>query len=204
MRKLIFIFVAIFALCSCSKDDGEILIKSIENVTTEDLYGDWSITYPISLSGAKFEFHKFERCTWSDKFGNFFEGPYNFIENLNDDVLKQQGLLLGIDNLNKIHINTFKVRSFNDNHKELLLICDLQTFLAHPDYAKHNWNEIDRNTYYFWDDNYFDYQFEIINYNDTYMELKLLAHSVRFGSYIEKYPLMLEKNTILKLQRISK
>lgn len=207
MKKFLILFIAVFALCSCSKDTDEtVIVKTSENVTTEDIMGDWIITYPSSLNGAKFVLHNMETCTWSNKFGYCFSGPYYFIENINDDVLKQQGLLLDLQNLNKIHIETIKVRnaSGDSNNKRLLLICDLKTFLPHPDYLKKHLENIDRDTYYFWEDNDFDYSFEIINYNDNYMELKLTGYCVRFGSYINNYPLRLENNTIIKLSRINK
>lgn len=79
--------------------------------------------------------------------------------------------------------------------------CDLKPFLPCKNWVYFD-ERVDREAWYFWEDNDWVYEFQITNYNTNEMKLELFESYVRFDSYTEKYPLRMRKGNTVILQRI--
>lgn len=53
----------------------------------------------------------------------------------------------------------------------------------------------------FWESNWFKFTFEIVDYSENSMQLKLLDSDIRFEDYESSYPLRLSNGSVLTLQR---
>lgn len=203
MKKILLMFTCLLTLFSCSKNDGEEFIeKNSKNVELTDIKGEWVFVNSKDLNGAKLILNDNYSCTWSDKFNNDFVGPYYMLENINDNVLKEQCNLISSDVNNKIHINEIKIKHNGLNGNcHLWMECDLKPFLPNKNWVYFD-ERVDRETWYFWEDNYWVYEFQITNYNTNEMKLELFESYVRFDSYTEKYPLRMCKGNTVILQRI--
>lgn len=194
--------VTMMALVGCSSDDDEIIEKNSQNVTLEDIKGTWRVT-DASLSniiGVELVLDDLAKCVWSDKFDNAFAGPYYFLENVTDEVLKEQCALIGSEINNKIHIMEIKVIGHLSGNADLYLNCDLMPLL--PSISWQYFDEkVNRSAWYFWEDNWFKYTFEITEYTDSRMKLKLSSSLIRFDDYEHDYPLRIPTGTTLTMQR---
>lgn len=202
MKKLFSLLFFVLALSACSSDslensDNE--NKNNQNITLSDIKGKWVVTSQI-LKGIRLVLNDQSSCVWSDKFNNTFAGPYYFLVNVNDNVLKDQCALIGSDVNNKIHISEIKVQKNTSGNTDLYIRCDLMPLLPNLDWQYFS-EKVNREAWYFWEGNWFYYTFEVTNYTDNYMQLKLRESSIRFVDYEQNYPLRINTGTTIILQR---
>ena len=202
MKKLFSILIVVIAIVSCSSDPSENSqdeSKNSQNITTSDIKGKWKVISD-NLKGVRLILDDNSPCVWSDKFSNTFSGPYYFIENVSDDVLKNQCALIGSDVNDKIHISVIKVQGHTSGNADLYIRCDLMPLLPNLDWQYFS-EKVNREAWYFWEGNWFYYTFEVTNYTDNYMHLKLRESSIRFDDYEQNYPLRIDAGTVIMLQR---
>ena len=189
-----------------SNSDDEPSIKDSQTVEISDIKGVWMISSPDNLNNAKLVLQDFSTVSWSDKFGNTYVGPHYSFENVNDSTLKAQGSLVGSNRFNWIHIQDIycTLRSVGGN-KHLKITCDLKPMLPDIDWCQNvdNWNTVNRHSWYFWEDNWFSYRFEVIEYSERQMKLKLLESSIRFCDYRDDYPLRLNNGVVINLRKMA-
>lgn len=205
--KLCFLLI-IFASAGCSSDgndDDESESKNNLTVELSDIKGTWSAvsSTDTDYNGIKLILDDKNQCTWTDKNNNGFVGPYYFLENVNDSVLKHQCSLIACDENTRIHIGDIKISKYataESNNKdvyksELKITCDLDPFLPEKDWQDFD-KEVDEKAWYFWQGNDFSYTFLIKSYTSSRMELELTGSSIRFDSYTKDYPMRISKGDI--------
>lgn len=202
MKKLFSLLIFALALSACSSDSLESSKnenKNSQNIAISDIKGEWVVTSE-NLKGIRLVLNDNSSCIWSDKFNNTFSGPYYFLENVNDDVLKAQCALIASEMNNKIHISEIKVQGHTSGNVDLYIRCDLMPLL--PNLNWQNFSEkVNEEAWYFWEGNWFYYTFEVTNYTDSYMQLRLRESSIRFVDYEQNYPLRINTGTTIILQR---
>jgi len=203
MKRIMLLLLPFFVL-GCSSDNEEVQKdKDVSTVELSDIKGAWTITNSsnAALKSIILTLNDNMSCVWEDKGGNTYAGPYWMLENVNDEMLTEQCRLMAVDNANRIHINTVKVIGHTEStNKELYLKCDLLPFMP----AK-NWSDfsekVNSEIWNFWIDSTFDYTFDISEYTQTTMTLRLTDSSIRYDSYESRYPLRISNGTTLTLQR---
>lgn len=203
MNKILLMLSCLLTLFSCSKnEDEEFITKDSKNVELIDLKGEWCFLNSNNLNGVKLVLDDTYSCTWSDKFDNEFVGPYYMLEDIDDNVLKEQCNLISSDVNDRIHISKIKIKHNGLNGNcHLWMECDLKPFLPCKNWVYFK-ERVDREAWYFWEDNYWVYEFQITNYSINEMKLELFESYVRFGDYTKKYPLRMDKGSTVTLQRI--
>lgn len=71
MKKLIFIFVAIFALCSCSKDDSDFNYSSIPNGTYVEVNGSSKESMTIVINNNHIHWYCYS-------YGQYYEDEFDY------------------------------------------------------------------------------------------------------------------------------
>lgn len=203
MKRIWFALLLIVSFVGCSSDDSESNNKDSRTVTLSDIKGTWQITdaSPSNVVGVRLVLNDNTSCVWSDKFGNTFSGPYYFLENVNDDVLKAQCALVGSETNSKIHISEAKVIGKASGNTDLYIMCDLMPLLPAVNWQYFD-EKVNRSAWYFWESNWFKYTFEITEYTENSMRLKLSESLVRFEDYESDYPLRLSVGTVFTLKRL--
>lgn len=203
MKRIWFALLLVVSFVGCSSDDSESENKDSRMATLSDIKGIWQITdaIPANVVGVRMVLNDNASCVWSDKFDNTFSGPYYFLENINDDVLKAQCALIGSETNNKIHISEIKVIGKTSGNTDLYIMCDLMPLLPAINWQYFD-EKVNTSAWYFWESNWFKYTFEIIEYTDNSMRLKLLESLVRFEDYENDYPLRFSVGMVFTLKRL--
>lgn len=193
IMKKCFILLLPILLFSCSSSNDNILDKNSQNVELSDLNGTWTATNssPKNLNGIQLILKATDTCVWDDKFGNTFSGPYYFISNISDEILKNQCDLIASSTNDKIHIGSIKINKYQSGNSELYLECDLLPFLPDKNWAYFS-ERVNSSAWSFWIENNFKYTFTIVEYTNTKMVLKLKSSDVRFTDYKKDYPLPMD------------
>lgn len=211
---LLFVFSAIMVACSSSNDDNDNKGKNNLTVELSDIKGTWYVTKSTSSNwnGVILVLNDNKDCGWVQRDGDYV-GPYYFLENVNDNTLKEQCALLDCpeDRANKIHIKSVRISKFateesnyKDTYKSVLnMTCDLRTYLPSKN-SEAFMNNVDHDAWWFWIDGEFSYSFEITEYTPSKMKLKLDASDFLFVDHESKYPLRTVKDTELTLERAIK
>ena len=84
MKKLIFIFVAIFALCSCSKDEEFDNYSFIPNGTYVEINGSLQEKMTIVINGNHI-------CWYCYSYGQYYEEEFNYKLEGNIMIIIQNG-----------------------------------------------------------------------------------------------------------------
>lgn len=208
---LFFLLSTLLSGCSSSNDDEQ-QEKNNLNVELSDIKGTWYVTKSTSQnwSGIVLVLDDKRSCSWTQKDGDYV-GPYYFLENVNDQTLKEQCGLLDIDaqSATRIHVGKIKISRFvseESNYQDvyrsqLNITCDLRPYLPTRSSQVFIDNKVDHEAWYFWADSDFSYNFEITKYTKNAMTLKLVESDFRFADYEEKYPLRTPVGTELTLER---
>lgn len=202
MKRIWFALLVALLFVGCSSDNDETNTVNSHTVTLSDVKGTWVVVsaMPQSVVGIRLVLNDKTNCVWSDKFDNTFSGPYYFLENIDDAVLKEQCALIASDVNDKIHINDIKVLWQNVGNAHLYIMCDLMPLLPSVNWQYFN-ERVDRTAWYFWENNWFKFTFEIVDYSENSMQLKLLDSDIRYDDYESSYPLRLSNGSVLTLQR---
>lgn len=131
MKRILFTLLVALLFVGCSSDNDETNTVNSHTVTLSDVKGTWVVVsaMPQSVVGIRLVLNDKTNCIWSDKFDNTFSGPYYFLENIDDAVLKEQCALIASDVNDKIHINDIKVLGQNVGNAHLYIMCDLMPLL---------------------------------------------------------------------------
>lgn len=210
---LLFVFSAIMVACSSSNDDDD-NIKNNLTVELSDIKGTWYVTKATTSTwnDVVLVLNDSKDCGWVQRDGDYV-GPYYFLENVNDNTLKEQCALLDCpeDKANKIHIKNIRISRFateesdyKDTYKSVLNVtCDLRTYLPSKNSDAFMYN-VNQDAWWFWIDGEFSYSFEITEYTPNTMKLKLDDSDFLFVDYESKYPLRTVNGTELTLERVIK
>ena len=207
MKRVFSLFLALtmITLFSCTSDN-EPSVKNSETVEVSDIQGEWVISSPDILNNSNLVLKNYHSLLWTNRRGESYAGPYYAFTNVNDGTLKAQGSLLGVDNLDWIRIQDirFPLRSVGGN-KHLIITCALNHVLPDIDWCEKvdKWTTVNRDSWYFWSDSWFSYRFEVIEYNERQMKLKLLGSSVSSHTHENDYPLRMENGVVINLQRLN-
>lgn len=206
MKKVLnalFAIIILFSSCSSGDNNEEPTAKDEYNVELSDLYGTWVVSESSqeNLRGIKLVLKRLETCTWTDQKGNDFVGPYYFLENVNDEILRGIGNKLSADKLDRIHLGQVKVINYiTEQVSTLLLDCDLYPFLPNRNWSDFT-EKVDYEEWRFWGFNTFRYEFDITKYSERRLELLLTTSDIRYCDYPERYPLRIPNNTKIVLKR---
>lgn len=209
MKIYFIVFASIllsFSCCTTSDNENEDESTNNKSVELSDLYGTWTASNSgANINGMQLILDPSTICTWSDKFRNSYVGPYYFLSNVNDSTLKSQCKLIASDVNDKIHIKTIKIIKYQTGNTELYVVCDLLPFL--PDIKWDHFSEkVDITAWYFWESNHFDYTFDIVEYTDVKMILRLKSSDVECTDFKKDYPLPMEvgENIVLSKKSANK
>lgn len=213
MKKISILLLLAVLFASCSSDDEDSQdIKNNLTVELSDIKGEWTVTAATDGKATgirlvlKDDMYNSDGCSWTDKRGNFYVGPLFKFYNVNDDILKRQASLLASEVNDEIHIGSANVRKYvteESNYtevyrSELVIVCDLKTLLPSLNWEYFS-EKVDRETWYFWEYATFTYTFNIEEYTESRMKLRLTSSNTRYKS--DRFPLRLKDNTELTLQR---
>lgn len=211
MKKILFLMLLSMVLFSCSSsNDDEKTAKNNLTVELSDIKGTWYVTQSTAANwkGIVMVLNDRQDCGWIQRDGDYV-GPYYFLENVNDNTLKEQCGLLGANDANKIHIRKIHISkyaseesNYKDVYKSVLNInCDLRTYLPSKNSEIYIDNKIDHEAWSFWVDAEFSYSFEIIKYTSAQMVLKVVDSDFLYSDYESKYPMRIQNGTELTLER---
>lgn len=208
----LFLLLSIVLVGCSSSNDDEVPVKNNLTVELSDIKGTWYVTKSTSQNwnGIVLVLSDRQSCSWTQREGDYV-GPYYFLENVNDQTLKEQCGLLDIDaqSATRIHIGKIKISKFvseESNYQDvyrsqLNITCDLRPYLPTRNSQAFIDNKVDHEAWYFWADSDFSYNFEITKYTKNVMTLKLVESDFRFDNYEERYPLRTPIGTEITLER---